>query len=218
MAKLEIVRADYRGLEVSFTEEGWFNATEAADRFGKRVADWLENLETKEYISALAECLKVPKERDLVKAKRGRNGGTWLHPKLGVAFARWLDVKFAVWCDLQIDSLIRKEHPHYDWKRIRHEATSSFKVMNDILKDARTEIGKATATHHYSNEARLINWVLTGKFDSIDRDSLSIVELDILTKLEVRNAVLIGRGLPYDDRKKMLEQYAIDMRPMLVAL
>ncbi len=25
--------------------------------------------------------------------------GTWLHPKLGVIFARWLTPHFAVWCD-----------------------------------------------------------------------------------------------------------------------
>jgi hypothetical protein len=45
----------------------------------------------------------------LVVTKRGsaaNGGGTWLHPKLAVAFARWLSPEFAVWCDLQIDALI----------------------------------------------------------------------------------------------------------------
>lgn len=32
-----------------------------------------------------------------------------MHPKLGVAFARWLDLRFAVWCDLHIDALLRGE-------------------------------------------------------------------------------------------------------------
>ena len=91
-------------------------------------------------------------------------------------------------------------------------------MMEEILKDTRLQIGKATASHHYSNEARLINWALTGEFKGLDRDKLPIQELDILTKLEVRNAVLIGRGLGYDDRKKMLEQYAIDLRPAPLAL
>ena len=36
----------------------------------------------------------------------GNNRGTWLHPKLAVHFARWLDPKFAVWCDEQIEALL----------------------------------------------------------------------------------------------------------------
>ena len=47
----------------------------------------------------------------LVEAKRGWHlnpeVGTWGHPKLAVFFARWLDVKFAVWCDMIIDDLLR---------------------------------------------------------------------------------------------------------------
>jgi hypothetical protein len=84
--------------------------------------------------------------------------------------------------------------------------------MEDILKDVRAEIGKATLSHHYSNEARLINWALTGEFKGLNRDSLSIQEMDVLAKLEEKNTVLIGRGVKYDVRKTILEQFAIDRR------
>ncbi|SDG85201.1 KilA-N domain-containing protein [Pseudomonas flavescens] len=53
--------------------------------------------------------LKLVKSTGLVITKSGRGGGTWLHPKLAVAFARWLDVRFAVWSDLHIDALLRGE-------------------------------------------------------------------------------------------------------------
>lgn len=43
----------------------------------------------------------------LTQSQRGSHAGTWAHPKLAVYFARWLDVKFSVWCDMQIDELIR---------------------------------------------------------------------------------------------------------------
>jgi hypothetical protein len=102
-----IVRASFEGLEVRFTEAGWFNATAAAKRFGRRLDHWLASPETKQYIVALAEALKYPDSGDLIRAQRGHNGGTWLHPKLAVAFARWCDARFAVWCDMQIDALIR---------------------------------------------------------------------------------------------------------------
>lgn len=45
----------------------------------------------------------------LVQTKRGGKkgtAGTWCHPKLAVFFARWLDVRFAVWCDLMIDNIL----------------------------------------------------------------------------------------------------------------
>lgn len=127
----DLVKAEYHDIAVTFTEDAWFNATAVADKHGKRVADWLGNSETQNYISALAEILNVPKEA-LLKTRRGRYGGSWMHPRLGVPFARWLDVKFGVWCDDQIYKILTSKHPHYDWKKLRHEATASYKVMGQI--------------------------------------------------------------------------------------
>lgn len=39
---------------VSFDENGWFNATAAASKYGKRPVDWLRMPETKRYVAALA--------------------------------------------------------------------------------------------------------------------------------------------------------------------
>lgn len=213
-----LVKAEYHDFAVTFTEDAWFNATEVADKYGRRVADWLENSETQDYISALAEILKVPKLA-LLKTRRGRYGGTWMHPRLGVPFARWLDVRFGVWCDDQIYKILTGNHPHYDWKKLRHEATSSYKVMGQILQMTRERLGKTCAPHHFSNEARLINWALTGAFGKVDRDGLSAGDLDLLAKLENLDTVLIGCGSSYDERKKELEQFASEQRaihaPML---
>jgi KilA-N domain len=49
-------------------------------------------------------------ENQLVIVKKGsveNGGGTWLHPKLAIDFARWLSPDFAVWCDLQIEKILR---------------------------------------------------------------------------------------------------------------
>lgn len=206
-----IVLAHYQDLVVSFTEEAWFNATAVAEKYGKRVADWLENRDTQEYMEALAEILNVPKEA-LLKSKRGRYGGTWMHPRLGVPFARWLDVSFGVWCDDQIYKILTGTHPHYDWKKLRHQATASYKVMGQILQMTRERLGKTCAPHHFSNEARMINWALAGKFCGVDRDGLSPGDLDLLAKLENLNTILIGCGASYADRKQELEQFAAEQR------
>lgn len=59
-----------------------------------------------------ARVLRLSKAIGLVRTKAGApdlGGGTWLHPKLAVVFARWLNIDFAVWCDLHIDALLRGE-------------------------------------------------------------------------------------------------------------
>lgn len=104
-----IIPFHYQGEPVRFNSDGWINAVDAARQFGKRVDHWLANAETKQYIEALSEALNTRDSGDLIMTRRGRGGGTWLHPKLAVAFARWLDVRFAVWCDLHIDALLRGE-------------------------------------------------------------------------------------------------------------
>ncbi|MGK5049482.1 KilA-N domain-containing protein [Janthinobacterium sp. GB4P2] len=107
-----IVKAEYNGFQFTFQDNGWFNATAAAKRYGKRPNDWLALPETERYILARCEHLKVGKSH-FVKTSRGGNtresgfAGTWLHPKLAVIFARWLDVDFEIWCDEQIDLLLR---------------------------------------------------------------------------------------------------------------
>lgn len=213
-----LVKAEYHDIAVTFTEDAWFNATEVADKHGKRVADWLENSETQNYLSALAEILKVPKEA-LLKTRRGRYGGTWMHPRLGVPFARWLDVRFGVWCDEQIYRILTCNHPHYDWKKLRHEASASYKVMGQVLQMTRQRLGNTCSPHHFSNEARLINWALTGEFGKVDRDGLGTGDLDLLAKLESMNTVLIGCAASYDERKEELERFASEQRaanvPML---
>lgn len=59
-----------------------------------------------------AKILRLAKDVGLVRTKAGApqfGGGTWLHPKLAVVFSRWLNIEFAVWCDLHIDALLRGE-------------------------------------------------------------------------------------------------------------
>lgn len=104
-----VIPFHYEGQAVRFNSEGWINATDVSRRYGKRPVDWLKQDETKEYLAALADALNCDPE-SLLETRRGRyQSGTWLHPKLAVSFARWLDLKFAVWCDLHIDALLRGE-------------------------------------------------------------------------------------------------------------
>ncbi|WP_070086170.1 MULTISPECIES: KilA-N domain-containing protein [unclassified Pseudomonas] len=113
MIESNVIPFHYQGQAVRFKGEGWINATDVAKRFGKRPAHWLELPSTKSYMNALRKHLGAgfdvgKSDLKLVESSKVRGkAGTWLHPKLAVAFARWLDDDFAVWCDLHIDALLR---------------------------------------------------------------------------------------------------------------
>lgn len=100
----KIIKYDFEGRLYSFRPDGWFNATEAAERFSKVPNEWLRLPSTASYLMAFERRYgNIPH----LKTKRGSGGGTWLHPKLAVRFAQWLSDDFAVWCDEQIDAIIR---------------------------------------------------------------------------------------------------------------
>lgn len=105
----QLITREYNGNVFTFREYGYFNMTDAAKKFGKRLQDFMDNQETKEYMQHLAVAVNNANQRDLIEAKRGNGGGTWAHPKLAVFFARWLDVKFAVFCDMVIDDILSKK-------------------------------------------------------------------------------------------------------------
>lgn len=213
----KIVKADFDGSLMSFTADGWFNATDAADKYGKRPNDWLALDETKAYIKALNEVSNTSQNGIWHQTKRGNNGGTWLHPDLAVVFARWLDVRFAIWCDRQIRGIVSGHTGVSDWQSARIEAASRFRGVCDMLNLSRLADGKTTARHHYSNEALLINEVLTGQRSALERNSLSKTDLRLLELLEAQDMVLLGRGMAYDERKQALHTFAQEQRQRLAA-
>ncbi len=141
-----IIPLEYDGHPIRFNDDGWINATDVAAMFDKEPTAWLRQIDVLEYLSALSmklfsnsgfvtelseikrlgstssasrtKVLRFVKRTGLVKTKAGSQGGTWLHPKLAVRFARWLSVEFEIWCDEQIDGLIRNNVPIYTDDRI----------------------------------------------------------------------------------------------------
>lgn len=106
-----VIQADYEGVPFKFREDGYFSMSDAAKKMGRRLDPFWRAAETSAYLDALAECLSSNTtemcDLGLVQSKRGNGGGTWAHPKLAVFFARWLDVRFSVWCDMTIDSILK---------------------------------------------------------------------------------------------------------------
>lgn len=105
----DLIPIVFQNHTVYFNNDAYLNATAIASEYAKRAQYYLENKETQEYIAELKAFSKgrIPAfhTNQLVTVKKGspeNGGGTWLHPKLAVHFARWLNPKFAIWCDDQI--------------------------------------------------------------------------------------------------------------------
>lgn len=206
-----IIPFDYEGQAVRFNADGWLHATEIAERFGKEPAQWLRLDSTKEYIDRLSERMEksnVGKSHiTLVKTRRGNTStsGTWLHPKLAVKFARWLSVDFEIWCDEQIDALVRGDQAN--WEQARQQSAVGYRGLCEALAIAHEESGKTPQRHHFINEAKLINQAITGQFAGRNRDQLSAHELVLVTLIEIRDVLLIGQGKDFAARKASLLRY-----------
>ncbi|MQA57655.1 KilA-N domain-containing protein [Pseudomonas piscis] len=209
--KTRIIPFNYQGQAVTFNADGWINATIAAARFDKAPNDWLRLVSTEEYIEKLASRMNqsnTGKPRiTLVTTRRGNtaNSGTWLHPKLAVKFARWLSVDFEIWCDEQIDALVRGDQAN--WQQARQQSAVGYRGLCDALAIAYEENGKTPQRHHFINEAKLINQVITGQFAGRNRDELTAHELLLVTLIEIRDVLLIGQGKDFAARKASLLRY-----------
>ncbi|MDK4629320.1 KilA-N domain-containing protein [Kingella kingae] len=137
---MSIKTLSFGSTAVSFRQDGFLNATQIASHFGKQTKDYLKTQPTQQYIAALAESLSnrskiLVDKNQLVIIKNGssRNGGgTWLHPKLAIHFARWLDPKFAVWCDEQIEQIISgslQSSPHQNTVQTRKGLVAAVKQL-----------------------------------------------------------------------------------------
>lgn len=168
-------------------------------------AQFLRLAQTEELI----HLLKADMGKPISAVRGGKFQGTYACKEIVYAYAMWISPAFNLKVIRTFDKAVTVGVSR---DRLRHECASSNKVANEILKITRAEQGKDTAPHHYMNEAKLVNHVISGEFKGLDRDALSAADLDLLAHIETRNAVLIGRGLAYDQRKAMLRQYAMDWR------
>ena len=203
---VKLIKADFDGQSMQFNADSWMNATIAAKAFNKDLSNWLRSQDVIEYVQELNSVKSTEFDEhvhsELIVTKQGRNGGTWIHPDLVVLFARWCNVRFAVWCDRQIKAILSGDNG----SAAREVASLEFKSMCAHLQSRREIDGKETKNFHYSNEAKLVNFAFSGKFESIDRSSLPDSDLRLVAAIEIKNSALIGCGVDREKRKEILCQ------------
>ncbi len=105
---MEIKTLDYNGNSIQFELKNGVvmaNATMMAKPFNKLVANWRNTEQIERYINKLSEAIAIP-IAELITIENGN--GTWIHEKLILKLAQWLNVDFELWCDDQIANLLKK--------------------------------------------------------------------------------------------------------------
>lgn len=151
------VSKTYQDINIPFTENAYVNITPIAKRFNRKTADYLKLAKTQEYIKALVQKLSVegnPVTEEtlifIVQSGIPQNQGTWLHPKLVIDFARWLNPEFALWCDEQIENILKAKQAEFKMPTTLIEAgklwlaeLEAHEETRKLLQDAKNLIEEA---------------------------------------------------------------------------
>ncbi len=166
----------------------------------KRIESYLEMQSTKQYISTIIQDLQNnvksgELEYDVLQTKKGKYGGTWMHPYLFIDFAMWLSPEFKLTCVKWLyDNLIQ----------VRIDAGDYFKEVNKALFSQNPK--KAPAIYEYSNEAKMINKLVFGDPSGGQRNDATEEQLKTLAFLQRADIKLIQDGKDYYDRYEKLKE------------
>jgi len=73
----------------------YVNATLLCKAAGKAWGQYFLNKGTKDYLAALSVKVGIP-ILSLIESRKGKGGGTWIHPQVVIHFAQWASPDFAV--------------------------------------------------------------------------------------------------------------------------
>lgn len=186
------------------TSDGMFNATELMKQWKvatgqeKRIQDFLDNQQTKEFIKVLAEDIefqqlpKHAKKSDLesvekesvmnkvIRTTKGRYGATWMHPLLFVKYALWYNPKF----ELEV-----------------------MKMVADRLLDLRIDVGDsyqkwcatiaslgAATPEDFSRIQRCMNYAVFNSHQDGIRNEATQQQLEKMRKLEEQIGQMVEFG------------------------
>lgn len=90
--------------------DGMVNATKLAKNFGKhkRPQLWLRTKAAQEYLDAYSYDAHIcASSLTTTVIGRGNNQGTFMYPDIAIEYARWLNPRFGIWCNLRIQELLK---------------------------------------------------------------------------------------------------------------
>lgn len=172
------------------TKDGMFHATSllnqwnksigAKGRKGKRIDDFLNLQNTKDFLDVLSDDINNTDDSRYLKthqSTRGKNGGTWMHPYLFIDFAMWLNPKFKLKViKFVYDELIKQ----------RHNAGDNYLILSSA--------GTKLNGYNYSQVAKALQWIVFNKTGKNLRQKASQEQLEELNKVQSNLAFAIDLG------------------------
>ena len=171
-----LISFDYNGVTIPFELTGndvMINATEMAKLFpGKRIAEWKRLPSTINYLEAMFDMgfshfkdgsdLIISNKGSQINGSRG-GGSTWMHRLVAIEFARWLNPKFSIWCNMKIDEIINQGYAFRDAEiqRLSQENNNlqgmiqSMQPQVDYYKDVLTYSRLSYSTEQICKELNL---------------------------------------------------------------
>lgn len=220
----QIMQRDLNGFSVRQNHKtGMFNANDLLDAYknfnpksNKKIEKYLGTKTTKEYVNVILsreesqntnypqnggfkkdDDLAIENLNDVIITKRGRHGGTWMHPYLFLDFAMWLSPEFKFECMKWLhDKLIQ----------FRDQVGDTYVNVSNALK---LYAGRELRHIEYIREANMINELVFGTSKGGQRNMASEEQLELLNKLQVADIKLIERGNTFEQRKKALTAFKL---------
>lgn len=108
----------------------------------RQIQEYFRSTHTQKYISALELFLikgnSLNKNKGLFYRKAGRYGGTWIHKKLFLNFARWLSPEFEIICDHLLEQVFEYADELRQSRKILRELQIP---LNDVIKKYLVDTG-----------------------------------------------------------------------------
>lgn len=183
---------------VQRTKDSYFDASTLINAWNsqsndvkKQLGNYKKSLPTQAFIEQLK---KEGIEKPMI-ATRGKNGATWMHPKLFIDFAMWVSVEFkSIVIDYVLDGLIKSRNNDGDY----------YNEMTAAIIEYHTKDNKSKPNHKvYTEEAMRVRQLLGLGYK--DRNLMTEKDLDNLTMMQKTNAMLFKAGVGKESRIKQLK-------------
>ena len=166
-------------------------------------------------------CLRV-NAKGLTFSKGKYSNGTFAHSDIALEFASWIDNLFKLYLIKEFKRLKQNEgyQEKIEWSVRRSLSKTNYRIHTDSIKE--NIVPKLTNNQKifvYASEADVINVALFGmtakEWKSINpklkgniRDYTNIIQLIVLSNLEVLNANMIDNNIPQKERLEKLNSIA----------
>lgn len=182
---------------------------------GKQPSFWLENRQPNSIAEKLKSNTGIPV---LVSKHGGRNPGTYACYELVIMYSAWLNDDFHIDVLQAFKALMRGDSTTAQGIADRAFLRDEYKELTESVVVGRASLGKETQTHHFTNEADMLNNLVLGmsskryKFanglgkDVDIRDYLTVDQKARLLFLQRMDSALVRTIPDYLERKVKLKE------------